>query len=70
MGHKGVAKRKPPQLKVKPSPKNNVSGVISSIERTTRSQVVKPPDADKAIIPANRGGVKHSSDSRKNSKKR
>lgn len=69
MGRKGVSKRKPPQPKVKPSSKGNASIVASSIERATRSQLAKPPDADKDIIPANRGGVKHSSDSRNNSKK-
>ncbi len=70
MGHKGVSIRKPPKQKVKPASKDNAGIGVSSIGQATRSQLVKPPDADKAIIPATRGSVKHSSDTRKNPKKR
>ena len=70
MGRKGVSKRKPPQAKAKPLSKDKVSAGVSSVGRATGSQPDRLPDTDKAVIPTIRGSVKHSSDSRKNPKKR
>ncbi len=69
MGRKGVSKRKPAQ-KARPLSKDNPRDGVSSVGRATGSQLVIPPDTDKAGVPTTRGKIKHSSDSRKNPKKR
>lgn len=70
MGRKGVSKRKPAQVKTRPSSKDNAVVGISTIGRATRSQPGKLSDTDKDVIPTNRGSVKHSADSGKNTKPR
>jgi hypothetical protein len=69
MGHKGVSKRKPPQVKAKPLSKDNVISSVFSVGRASGPQLLKSPDTNQAIAPAARGNSKHSSDSRKNPKK-
>jgi len=70
MGRKGVSKRKRPQAKAGALSQDNSSVSAALVRRSAGSQLVKPAETDKTIVPTDRGSTKHSSETRKNSRKR
>ena len=60
MGHKGVSKRKPSQIKSKPSAVSTGVNSVSSVIQATENQPVKTFDTGKGGT-AKKGNEKHSS---------